>query len=215
MELREHTSILKKGKNFIILFTLLVTVAAFLFAYFKPITHSSSISFAVKRINKQETPYYDDSYFGIQAADLFSQTVISWFLTPSVLLDIYDQAEVEPRIDTLERFVNRFKTKKYSAQNIVVRFTESSEENAQKVSNAITSVVEEKSGTLNQTADNKALFEVSGEKPVIVKSEPNITFYTIIGFVIGLVVGIILVYLYRYFTNSSSSENRVSSENNI
>ena len=75
MELREHISILKKGKAFIVTFTLLVTLAAFLFTYLRPVTYASSVSFAVNRINKQETPYYDDSYFGIQASDLFSQTL--------------------------------------------------------------------------------------------------------------------------------------------
>jgi len=213
MELKEHLSILKKGKTFIIIFTVVVALAAFLFTYFRPVTYSASISFAVKRINKQETPYYDDSYFGIQSADLFSQTVISWFLTPSVLLDVYDRAKVDPIIPSLERFVSRFKTKKYSAQNIVVRFKERSENTAEKISQAIAEVVEEKTATLNQTADNKAIFEIIGEKPVIVKNEPKLALTTVIGFAVGLIVGIILVYLFRYFKTPSLSENRGSSEN--
>ncbi|PIY96469.1 MAG: hypothetical protein COY66_04020 [Candidatus Kerfeldbacteria bacterium CG_4_10_14_0_8_um_filter_42_10] len=213
MELKEHLFIIKKGKKFIIIFTLLVTLAAFLFAYFQPITYSSSISFAVKRINKVETVYYDDSYFGIQASDLFSQTVISWFLTPSVLLDIYEQAEIDPNITTLERFVNRFKAKKYSAQNIVVRFTERSEPTAQKISQTITTVVEEKAVTLNQTADNKAVFEIDGEKPVIVKNQPNLIIITAIGFLVGLVMSIILLYLYRYFRTPAQSVTSNHSEN--
>lgn len=210
MELKENLLILKKSKGFIIIFTLLVTLAAFLFTYYQSVTYSASISFAVKRINKQETPYYDDSYFGIQAADLFSQTVISWFLTPSVLLEIYDQAKVDPKITSLERFANRFKTKKYSAQNIVVRFSERDEKTAHDVSQAITRVVEEKAATLNQTTDNKALFEIVGEKPVIVENKPKLILNTSIGFVTGLIVSFILVYLYRYFQMPSEVEKRNS-----
>lgn len=203
MELKEHLAIFKKSKSFIIVFTVIVTLAAFLFTYFRSVTFSSSISFAVKRINKQETPYYDESYFAIQAADLFSQTVISWFLTPSVLLDIYDRAQVDPKISSLEKFVSRFKTKKYSAQNIVVRFSERDKKTTEDVSQAISEVVEEKAATLNQTADNKALFEIQGEKPVIVENKPKVVLSTIIGLITGLFVSIILVYLSHYFKTPS------------
>ena len=213
MELSNHISILKRGKRFIIVFTLLITLAAFLFSYLRPVAYSASISFAVKRINKVETIYYDDRYFGIQAADLFSQTVISWFLTPSVLLDIYDRAGIDPQIGSLERFVNRFKTKKYSAQNIVVRFTEKNEETAQTIARTIAEVMEEKAATLNQTADNKAVFEITGEKPVIVKNRTNIALITVIGFVVGLTTSIILVYLYRYFRPPTQSKVNIHSEN--
>ncbi|MBU2228884.1 hypothetical protein KJ810_00585 [Patescibacteria group bacterium] len=210
MELHEHIFILKKGKSFIITFTLLVTLAAFLFTYFRPVTYASSISFAVNRINKQETPYYDDSYFGIQASDLFSQTVISWFLTPSVLLEIYESGEVDPQIESLERFANRFKTKKYSPQNIVVRFSERDEDTANTISQAVITVVEEKAVSINQTADNKALFEIVGEKPVIVKNDPQTILATIVGFIVGLVVGIVLVYLFRYFKTPSQLKEHIS-----
>lgn len=206
MELREHISILKKSRTFIVTFTLLVTLAAFLFTYFRPVTYASSISFAVNRINKQETPYYDDSYFGIQASDLFSQTVISWFFTPSVLLEIYENGDVDPQIRSLERFASRFKTKKFSPQNIVVRFNERNEETASKISQAVIAVVEEKAVSINQTADNKALFEIVGEKPVIVKNDPQIVLVTIIGFIIGLVMSIVFVYLLRYFKTPSQSK---------
>jgi capsular polysaccharide biosynthesis protein len=206
MELKEHLSIIKKSRAFIITFTLLVTLVAFLVTYLRPQSYASSISFAVNRINKQETPYYDDSYFGIQASDLFSQTVISWFLTPSVLLDIYERGNVDPQIESLETFANRFKTKKYSPQNIVVRFNERDEDTANKISQAVISVVEEKAVSINQTADNKALFEIVGEKPVIVKNDPQILLTTVIGFIVGLGLSIVFVYLLRYFKTPSQSE---------
>jgi capsular polysaccharide biosynthesis protein len=210
MELREHIAILKKGKAFIVTFTLLVTLAAFLFTYFLPVTYASSISFAVNRINKQETPYYDDSYFGIQASDLFSQTVISWFLTPSVLLEIYESGDIDPQIKSLDKFANRFKTKKYSPQNIVVRFNERDEETATKISEAVVEVVEKKAVSINKTVDEKALFEIVGEKPVIVKNDPQISLTTIIGFIAGLVVSIVFVYLLRYFKTPSQSKESIS-----
>lgn len=208
MELKEHLTIIKKFKLFIIIFTLLVTASAFLFTYYQPITYSASISFAIKRINKQSTPYYDDSYYGIQASDLFAQTVISWFLTPSVILDIYNNAKIEPNIVNLEKFVSRFKTKKYSAQNIVVKFKERDEKTTKALSTSVAQVMEEKAGALNQSADNKALFEIDSENPVIVQNKPKLVLNTIIGFIVGLIISLILIYLYSYFTTSSNQSEK-------
>jgi hypothetical protein len=78
-----------------------------------------SVSFAVNRINSQSTAEYQyDGYYALQAADLFAQTVVSWFSTPSVLREVYDQASMDPEITTVSSLANRFKVKKYSAQNI-------------------------------------------------------------------------------------------------
>lgn len=179
---------------------------AVLFSYSRQTTYTSSISFAVNRINKQETQYYDDSYYGIQAADLFSQTVISWFMTPSVLLEIYDQSGVDPKITTIEKFTSRFKTKKYSAQNIVVKFTERDRETAEKISDAAVLVMESKAADLNRSANNKALFEIVAAKPVIVENRINIYLVGAIGLVVGFLLSIVLVYLKEYLKGNDRKE---------
>lgn len=210
MELRQHISILKKSRYFIVVFTILVAVLGILFGYLRQTTFTSSISFAVNRINKQATQYYDDSYYGIQAADLFSQTVISWFMTPSVLLEIYEQAEVDPEITTVERFTSRFKTKKYSAQNIVVKFTERDRETAEKISQAAVLVMENKAADLNRSVDDKALFEIVGTKPVIVENKTNIYLVGAIGLIVGFLLGTVLVYLKEYLRDNTKEEGAVA-----
>jgi hypothetical protein len=130
------------------------------FSYMKPITYDTSISFSINRINRQDTAEYQyDGYYAIQASDLFSQTVMSWFMTPSVLLEMYDQAGIDPQIKSLTDLTSRFKTKKYSPQNIVVKFSERDQETATKISAAIVTVVEKKGAIANQTSDQKALLE--------------------------------------------------------
>ena len=91
MELRDKTRLFKKYWGWLVIITVLATILSFVFAYFKPVNFDTSISFSINRINKQKTEEYQyDDYYAIQASDLFSQTVMSWFLTPSVLLEIYD-----------------------------------------------------------------------------------------------------------------------------
>ncbi len=200
MEFIEHKQLWKRNIVLIIILTLLLGAASFIFSYYSPTEYKSSISFAVNRINKQETVDYQyDGYYAIQASDLFSQTVVSWFFTPSVLLEIYEKAKVDPHIDTLERFANRFKTKKYSSQNIVVTFKERDQNTAEQISDSIIKTVQERGAALNQTADQKALFEIVGSSPVIVEQKPMIIINTAVGLIVGFFLSIGLVYLIRYF----------------
>ncbi|MDD5566932.1 MAG: hypothetical protein PHH01_01940 [Patescibacteria group bacterium] len=200
MTFSEHKAILKKNLVIILALTLIVGAAAYVFSQYSPTYYKTSISFAVNRVNKQETAEYQfDGYYAIQASDLFSQTVVSWFYTPSVLLEIYDQAKVDPQIDSLERFTNRFKTKKYSSQNIVLTFRERDRATAEKISQSIIEVVQKRGADLNRTADQKALFEVVGSQPVIVEANPAVVLNTIVGLMFGLFLSLGLIYLVRYF----------------
>ena len=63
---------------------------------------------------------------------------MSWLLTPSVLLEIYEFADTDPEISSLEEISSRFKTKKYSPQNIVVRYKERDYDTADKIATAVT-----------------------------------------------------------------------------
>ena len=203
--------IVNKYKFFIIIIVIIALICSYLFAVLKPVEYDSSISFSINRINKQETEEYQyDGYYAIQASDLFSQTVMSWFMTPSVLLEIYDDAGVDPQITSIERFTSRFKTKKYSPQNIVVRFKERDRTTAEKISNSIIKIVEEKSAVANQTSDQKALFEVLGAKPVIVEKKVSLWLSLVLGFIAGLVISMILIYIFAYFKEEKI--NRINNE---
>jgi len=197
----------KTSKNWLIRYrwvvislTVIATIASFAFAYLKPVEYDTSISFQINRINRQLTSEYQyDGYYAIQASDLFSQTVMSWFKTPSVLLEIYNEAGVDPQIKTMEEFTSRLKTKQYSPQNIVVRFKEREKATAEKLSQAIVTIIQERSAKLYQGEDENSLFEVIGAKPVVVDKTPVLWLVTLIGFIGGFVIGIIIVYLVRYF----------------
>ncbi|MFA6197548.1 MAG: hypothetical protein WC734_00125 [Patescibacteria group bacterium] len=200
MNTNEHSALLKKYLWLIVIITLLVGASSYVWAKQIPTVYRTSISFAVNRINKQDTAEYQyDGYYAIQASDLFSQTVVSWFYTPSFILEVYDIAGVTPKIDTLEKFTAQFKTKKYSAQNIVVTYPERDRATAEKIANGIIQNVSQRTKSLNQSSEQKALFEVVGAKPVIVEQPSNIPVRTVLGLIVGLVASLGFVYLVRYF----------------
>ncbi len=173
-------------------------VVAVIVAQFSPVTYKTSISFGINRINIKETGDYQyDGYYAIQASDLFAKTVVSWFLTPSVLLEMYDRAGIDPDISSLDQFTGRFKTRQYSAQNVVVTFNERTQEVADTISGAIIAVVEERAAAANQTAESAPLFEVRGSSPVIVDQRPNAPFSAAAGAAAGIVVGFIVIEFVR------------------
>ena len=163
----------------------------------------------MKSINRQATSEYQyDGYYAIKASELFSQTIISWFLTPSVLVDIYDQADIDPEIISLEKFTSRFKTKQYSAQNFVVVFKERDKTTAEKVASSIIHYIEANSENLNQDADQNSIFEVSGSTPVIIKSKTPTWLVTLAVFIFSLIVSAALGYLIDYLKSEGLSKNR-------
>lgn len=192
-------SIFKKYFWVIILITSVGLISALVFSFVKSAYYDTSISFSINRINQQETPEYQyDGYYSIQASDLFSQTVMSWFLTPSVLLEIYEEAVIDPQISSIEEISSRFKTKKFSPQNIVVRFKEKDNQRAEKLSAAIIKIIQDKSIESNRTSSQKALFEVIGNKPVIVERTPIIWLNSLIGLIAGFIFSVVVVYIIDY-----------------
>lgn len=174
MELRDYLKVYWAQRWFILAMVVVATVGAYLAAATQPTRTGVSISFAVNRVNKEVTPDYQyDGYYALQAADLFAQTVVSWFSTPSVLQEIYMKANLDPEIQSVDSLPSRFRVKKYSAQNIVVRFTERNDDRAKKLAAAMDDVMTERSSQLNRSADNKSLFEVVASSPVVAPSHPN------------------------------------------
>ncbi|MCH7492262.1 hypothetical protein IID19_01555 [Patescibacteria group bacterium] len=203
-----NSSILVKFKWLIILVTLAGLVGSLIFVYLKPAYYDTSIAFSINRTIIQDTEEYQyDGYYAIQAADLFSQTVMSWFLTPSVLLEIYEKAGIDPEISSIEEITSRFKARKYSPQNIVVRYKERDSETATKIATAIISVIEHRGSLANQTIDEQSLFEVKGATPVIVKRTPVIWLVGLIGLISGFVLSTVAAYSIEYLRSSGSRRN--------
>lgn len=199
MELREYLKLLKRRIILVFFLALLAGAAGFIFSYFKPLSYDASVSFAVNRINAEETPDYQfDGYYAIQASDLVSQTLVSWFATPSVVLEIYEKAGLKPEYNSLEEFATFFTTKKYSSQNIGVKFNEKNSDKARAIAMATIEVIGQKVKELNKNARSDALFEAVASTPVIVEKKPNLILNIIIGIIAGLGLGFFLVYFIHY-----------------
>lgn len=191
MELRDYLKIYWAQRGFIVGFILIATVTTYVVVATRPIRSGVSTSFAVNRVNKETTPDYQyDGYYALQAADLFAQTVVSWFRTPAILQEMYARANLDPAIQSIDGLPSRFRVKKYSAQNIVVRFSETTDVRAAQFADTMAQVMSERAEQLNQNADHKSLFAISATKPVIAPDRPNPWLYA--GAALVLSVGLAL-----------------------
>lgn len=199
MEVRHHVHILKRAKWFIILCTLLTAVAALCFVLFRPVTYKAVVSFDVLLANRTATADYQyGTYYDLKAAEIYTQHVMSWFMTPAVVEDVYRGAGQSYTITSISKFTNRFQAKQYSPQNFVVIFNEHNFENAQRLAESVTQVVETRSSEAVKIAD-KSAFEVRGLTPVIVEEQINLAVAVAVGLIAGLMLSVVLVYLREYF----------------
>lgn len=187
MELRDYIKIYWRQRWLILGLVVVATVTTWIVTASQPTRYGSSQSFAINRINRESTPDYQyDGYYALQAADLFSQTVVSWFSTPAVLGEVYTEANVDPAINSLNSLPARFSVKKYSAQNIVVRVTETTNDRVHKVATAVKTVMEQKAAQLNQNPDGKSEFTVVGNDPIYAPVRPNTLLMVMAAFVLSV-----------------------------
>lgn len=199
MELRSHARILNDTKWFILVLTLLVGLAAFIFAITQPVRYKAVVSFELMFGDRPETLEYEyGAYYDLQAAEIFGQHMMSWFRSPAFIAEIYEAADQGYEIETIPKFTGRFQAKQYSAQQIVVEFYDHNPETAEKLGNAVTRVVERHAKEASSIND-ESVFVVKGQKPVVAEAVYNIWLVTVVGVVAGLILAVILVYLREYF----------------
>lgn len=203
MELRDYIHVYWKQRRLIALIVIVVTGVALAVAATRPERTGVSLSFSINRTNREATTQYQyDGYYALQASDLFAQTVVSWFSTPSVLLEVYEHANIDPQIQSMNSLPSRFSVRKYSAQNIVVKFTETDTTRAGSIATSVADVLEQKAALLNQTSDNKALFEIIGGSPVVAPSRVNLPLVGVTAAVLSFALALFVVATRQYLRSS-------------
>ncbi|HJV32491.1 MAG TPA: hypothetical protein VJ694_00520 [Patescibacteria group bacterium] len=159
----------------------------------------ASLSFTVAQQARQETADYAyDGYYALRAAELISDTMISWLSTPSVVKEIHAAAGLE--LSDAEAFAaagRAFRAKKYSSQNVVVSFSAADEEAARKLAAAAADLLAARAAGLTLTAKGDSLFHVTASAPVVAPASTSPKAAAAAGASIGAFLGLTLAYLAR------------------
>lgn len=156
-----------------------------------------SMAFTVSEQARQETADYAyDGYYALRAAELISDTMISWFSTPSVVKEIHAAAEIElSEAEALAVSGRLFRAKKYSSQNVVVAFTASDEDAARKLAAAASDVLAARSAELVLSSKGDSLFRVTASSPVVASVSTSPRAAAVAGAFLGAFLGLALAYL--------------------
>ncbi len=192
--------IINRNKVKIIAIAMIVGILSVLITKFLPAKYDASVALNVIRVNREETGDYQyDGFYAIQASNLFAETIVSWLETPAVVKEIYEQSGRKDAVLSLSDFAGAFKAKKLSSQNITVKFSSKTEEEAKTIASSLISVVEKKSQVSLETSEKEAVFEIKSADPVIIKRnyDAGITFFA--GLITGMALGILWAAGKNYF----------------
>lgn len=155
-----------------------------------------SLSFTVAQQSRQATADYTyDGYYGLRAAELVSDTLISWLASPSVVKDIYAESG-HPISDkeALSVAGRSFRAKKSSSQNVMVSFSAPNESISADLAASTSKILSERAEHLVLSADGSSLFNVTASTPVIAEAGVEPRAAGLAGFIVGAFLGLLIAY---------------------
>ncbi|MFH1750005.1 MAG: hypothetical protein ABH837_03915 [bacterium] len=208
MEFKKYLIILKNYFGFILIFTIIAGLTAYLGSIYKPVIYEGETTLLISPVPKSsiENPdYYEfDGFYAIQSSQLFANTVSGWLSSPDIVKSIYQEANLDLETKNIEELRERIKTsvKSTQSQNNLVDavFKAKSNLELKKISDATYNVLSQRVEQFNKSTGNKITYRIDklGE-PIVVKIIPNVTLNTILGVIAGIILSIILAFLAHYF----------------
>lgn len=192
-------SILAKPFLSIMLFAALGGLAGRALAEMAPNSARVSLAFTIAEQSRQETADYSyDGYYSVRAAELVSDTMISWLSTPSVIKDIYAAAGIPIGDDRAFAEAGRtFRAKKLSSQNVVVSFAAPDRQAAALLAEQTSKTLSERAAQLVLSPKEKSLFLVTASDPVIADASLPPEATSAAGVLVGAFAGFAVTYYVR------------------
>lgn len=193
MELDGYLKATLRRRTLVISLILIGGIVAFALSKLTPVRYDVSVASTIQRVNGQTTEEFQfDEYYALQSVDLVAQTVVSWFTTPSFVVEIYENGGFDPDVRSVNELARRFEARKYSGQNVVISFTQESRESAEKLAQSLIEVVGARVPMLVQDTESSGAFAIVFDEAVISERKPNLTLDTVLGLLVGLFVGLFL-----------------------
>ncbi|MDD2730665.1 MAG: hypothetical protein PHW33_00900 [Candidatus Portnoybacteria bacterium] len=189
-----------KEYRWVLVFALLVAVAAGFFTWRQGEKYSVSMAISVSRQGTQAAADYKyDSYYAVLASDEFGDTVTGWFKTPEMAVAVYRQAGLPLSQNSLNGLARRFQAAKISPNVVEVRFGVQTEPEAGALARGIASVLQEKVSLLNPSSAQGLAFAVTAGEPVVAENKQAIWWKSLAGFITGLAAGWFIKAAKNYF----------------
>jgi len=201
MELRDYIKIISKYKVIFWTVVLLCGISALVWSTVQPKSYLASNTYTLNKastLKQNDISFYlYDNYYNVQSAALFSQIVTNWFESPSLVQEVYQKAGIPVPQVSQRKLSKTFKAIREEPATINVSLTGTNKEELQKLLNAASLVLQEKTDELGKNSENT--YELAKFTPIVTDNNPNLILNSIIGLFAGLFLGIILTLGLDYF----------------
>lgn len=200
MELREYIRLIRKQKAIFI--TLWVAVVAFSMAWFwaQPVRYDVSVPVEVSRAGTQSTADYQyDQYYRLQADEKFAETVSQWLKDPTVATEILRAADQDPMAASLRSLSKTFRAEKLASSFVQVRFQVSRPAQAQTMTEAIRTILNQRTQAMNQQAQSPDWFVLDVGTPAVLQSRWNGMLFGSAALVGGLLAALFGISVVEYW----------------
>jgi capsular polysaccharide biosynthesis protein len=200
MELKDYTTIIRKGLPLLIISATAFGLLAFFISQKLPTTYAASLTLFVKRQAAEANPdYYTfDGYYSQQAAEKFTETVVGFLQSKDILLASAKLADLPTDQKTLEQLESSIKIKQVAPQLVWLKVEQENGEEAKEFCTALAQATTERINLLNQTGDKAISVDLLNPEPLVEKSEPKVVLNSLVGGLVGALLAFLYIFLKEY-----------------
>lgn len=201
MELREYYKVLKSNMSVVIYTAIIAIVVSYAWSVKQSQTYSASILLNIGQTETQSTADYRyDQFYRLQADDKFAETVVEWLKSPGIAKNIFDKAGVSSDQKTMRSLSKSFQAEKLSSNIVGVRYSTQNNDEAEHIAPAVSSIISEKTKSLNADARDPNWFQISASDLIILKNTQDLRINLGIAALAGLFFGILLAFGKHYIS---------------
>ena len=183
MDLASHFYLYRR--NWLAIFAITVLVAAV--TYFAAARTGGEYGATLfLSIGTKQNAAVSTSFDDVQAADYFADTVQGWLKNPELLRRIEEKAQSGAQ----------FSARKQEKQNLLITWESASEEEARRISQAITEELRQEIEKYNTETESGYTLALTGT--TIAEAPSKNIIFLVLGLVAGLALGIALAYVYEF-----------------
>lgn len=157
MELKEFLAIFQKRANLFFGIILAALVLGALFFFFQPAKYRAELVLNVTRSGQEKTADYQyDDFYRLQADERFADTVVRWLEAENIRNEIKKEADVS---DSFEMVAKRL-----SSQMIDVEISAADRRTVEKLTPAVSKVINLEADKLNEWQQKENWFKVIGDE---------------------------------------------------
>ena len=164
---------------------LVTTIGAIVLPGYLPDSYDVSLTLDVNRVEESSDEYFTyEGFYAIQTSELFAEVVSNWFTSPNFVVDVLERAEIDTSEGNVKDFRGYFASEQLASNLVEVRWGVDSPEDGDSITESIRVEIDER---LSENSEYEQ-FEVLANNPVIRLVRPNLVFFGMGGFLVGIFV---------------------------